>query len=91
MDVACVAMVFKCFMCFLSDSDACLKRFTCLRTYAASVVSGCFKSRSDVASLSLPFCYLASVSSPLLDAGDVRAAWGRAAWVEARVVLVRGT
>jgi hypothetical protein len=38
---------FRCF--FASVSEAYFKCFTCLRAYVASVVSGCFKSRSGVA------------------------------------------
>jgi len=50
----CVAMLFQLFHVFLSVSDACFKRFISFQTYVASVVSDCFKSRSDVASLSSP-------------------------------------
>ena len=47
-----VAMVFKCVSgVFSSVSEACFKCFNCLQTYVAVVVFGCFKSRSDVASL----------------------------------------
>jgi hypothetical protein len=44
--------------------------FICLQMYVASVASGCFKSRSGVASLYSLFCYLTStsVSHPLLPA-----------------------
>ena len=49
---------------FASVSNTCLKCFTCLQTYVASVASGCFKSKSNVASLSSLFCHLASVSLP---------------------------
>jgi hypothetical protein len=50
----------NCFMYFfVSVSDACFKRFICLRMDGASVVSGYFKSRSDVVSSSSP-----SVASP---------------------------
>jgi hypothetical protein len=46
---------FKCFSgVFVNVSDACFKCFICLQMYVASVVSGCFKSRSGVASPSLP-------------------------------------
>jgi hypothetical protein len=44
--------------------------------YVANVSIGCFKSRSDVASPSSRLLLPRSVS-PLLDAGDVRAAWAR--------------
>jgi len=49
-----------------SDSDACFMCFICLQSYVASVVSGCFKSRLGIASLSLLFYRLtfASVSPP---------------------------
>ena len=36
---------------FLSVSEACFKCFNCLQTYVATVVFGCFKRRSGVASL----------------------------------------
>ena len=56
----CVAIVFQVFhVFFVSVSDAYFKHFICVQTYVASVVSRCFKSRSDVASPSLP-----SVASP---------------------------
>jgi hypothetical protein len=42
------------FRCFSTVSDACVNCFICLQTYVASVVSGCFKSRSGVASPSSP-------------------------------------
>ena len=78
-------MVFKCFSgVFASVLDRCFTCFICLQTYIASVASGCFKSRSGVASsLSSLFCCLAKVSPPpragwayaapplFLDAGDV--------------------
>jgi hypothetical protein len=51
-------MVFKCFTCFIY-----------LQTHVASVASGCFKSRSGVASLSSLFCCLSLVSPPPLGAG----------------------
>jgi hypothetical protein len=57
---------------FASVLDACFDCFIYLQAYVASVVSGCFKRRSDVASPSSPssaspwclltFCYLASFS-----------------------------
>jgi hypothetical protein len=43
--------------------------FICLRMYVATVVFGCFKSRSGVASLLLVFCYIVSVCP--LGAGKV--------------------
>jgi hypothetical protein len=67
-DVAYVCNGFKCFFRFFASvSDASFKCFICLHTYIASIVFGCFKSRSGVASPSLPrcllvFCYLASFS-----------------------------
>ena len=70
---------------FASVSDACFKCFICLQTYAASVASECFKSRSCVASPSSPSAalprYLLLLPAPaghplspppLIDAGDVR-------------------
>ena len=55
---------------FASISDACFKCFICLQMYVASVASGYFKSRSDVASRSLlALDCLASVSPPSLNAG----------------------
>jgi hypothetical protein len=55
----CVVMFFKCFICFFANvSYECFKRFICLLMYVASVVSGCFKSRLGVVSLSLPFAPL---------------------------------
>jgi hypothetical protein len=65
---------FTCFSgVFASVSYACFKCFISLHTYVANVASGCFKSRSGVASpcspsavsprcLLLSFCYLASFS-----------------------------
>ena len=35
-------------------SEVCFKCFNCLQTYVATIVFGCFKSRSDVASLQPP-------------------------------------
>jgi hypothetical protein len=44
------AMVFKCFSgVFTSVSDDCFKCFICLLLYVATIVSGCFKSKSGVA------------------------------------------
>jgi hypothetical protein len=43
---------------FASISDAYLKYFICLQTYVTSVTSGCFKTRSGVASLSSIFAAL---------------------------------
>ena len=39
---------------FTSVSDACFKCFICFQTYVASVIFGCFQSRSSVASPSSP-------------------------------------
>ena len=96
LDVAYVCNGFKCFSCiFASVSYACFKCFICLQIYIASVASGCFKSRSDVASPSLLFCCLASVSLPrrrlgihrsspsfsmLVTLGPTRNPRGRAKW-----------
>jgi hypothetical protein len=44
---------------FASVSNAC---FICFQTYVAIIASGCFKTRSSVASPSLPFYCFASVS-----------------------------
>jgi hypothetical protein len=84
LDVAYILHIFcKCFiwvlrMCcnsfssvsyvFLSVSDICFKRFICLQTYITSIVIGCFKSRSSVASPSSsfavsPWCLLAFYST----------------------------
>ena len=38
--------------------DICFKRFVCPLTYVTSVVSGCLKSRSGVASFSSPSAYV---------------------------------
>jgi hypothetical protein len=47
LDVTCVCNGFQTFyMCFSSVLEACFKCFIYLQTYVASVVSGCFKSRS---------------------------------------------
>jgi hypothetical protein len=56
-----VIMVFKCFHVFLSVLGACFKCFICLQTYVTTVVFGCYKSRSDVASLLLAFCCITLV------------------------------
>jgi hypothetical protein len=45
---------------FSSVLKACFKCFHCLQTYVATVVFGCFKSRSGVASLLPTFCYIVS-------------------------------
>jgi hypothetical protein len=56
-----VAMVFKCVSgVFSSVSEAC---FNCLQTYVTTVVFGCFKSRSNVASL-LPTFAASSLPEP---------------------------
>jgi hypothetical protein len=47
----------------VSVSYACFKCFICLQTYVASVASGCFKSRSGVASPSSLFCRIGVSSS----------------------------
>ena len=58
--------------CFLSVFQVfqklVFKCFNCLQTYVATVVFGCFKSRSGVASLLLGFCCIVSVC-PLPGAG----------------------
>ena len=84
----CFRRMFQVFQLF---PYVCCKCFICLQTYVASVTSGCFKSRSDVASPSSLFYCLASVSLPppasaghapplplFLDAGDARADTGPA-------------
>jgi hypothetical protein len=49
-----VAMVFKCILvCFSSVLEACFKCFNCPQMYVVTVVFGCFKNRSGVASLLL--------------------------------------
>jgi hypothetical protein len=48
----------------LQQVYACFECFICLHTYVASVASGGFKSRLDVASSFSLFCCLASVSLP---------------------------
>jgi hypothetical protein len=63
--------VFKCFLTvFASVSDACFKCFIVF-TYAAIVASGCFQTRSGVASPSSP-----SVVSPCCQTRKVRAGGG---------------
>jgi hypothetical protein len=64
-------MVFKWFSdVFASVSDACFKCFIYIQTYVAGVASGCFKSRSSVASRSLlALDCLALVSPSSLGAG----------------------
>jgi hypothetical protein len=50
--VACVLFgccVFQ--VCFSSVSEACFKCFNCPQTYVATIVFGCFKSRSGIVSL----------------------------------------
>jgi hypothetical protein len=82
----CFTMVFK---CFLSVSDASFKCFIYLQTYVASVASGCFKSRSGVASpsshsIASPPCLLLLPTLarhpppplPLLDVVDTRGGVG---------------
>jgi hypothetical protein len=49
-------------VCFSSVSEAYFKCFNCLQTYVATVVFGCFKSRSGVASLLLPPSAASSLS-----------------------------
>jgi hypothetical protein len=49
-------MVFKCFSgVFASVSDVCFKYFIYFWTYIVNIASGCFKTRSSVASPSVPF------------------------------------
>jgi hypothetical protein len=36
------------FKCFANVSDVCCNYFSCFRAYIASVLSGCYKSRTDV-------------------------------------------
>jgi hypothetical protein len=69
LDAAYVYDDFKCFFyVFTSVSDTCFKRFVCFQTYVAIVVSGCFTTKSNVASLPSSFYCLTSVS----DAGKRR-------------------
>jgi hypothetical protein len=49
---------------FLSVSEACFKYFLYLQTYITTVIFGCFKSRSGVASLLLAFCCIVLVCPP---------------------------
>jgi hypothetical protein len=43
------AIVFKCFsIVFVSVLDTCFTCFTCILLYVATVISGCFKSRSGI-------------------------------------------
>jgi len=79
---------------FASVLDAYFKCFICFQTYVAIVASGCFNTRSGVASVSLPFCCLALVlgarrwrQSPLarasptcLQANAPRETWASRAW-----------
>ena len=74
---------FQVFSCgfFVSVSDTCFKRFICLHTYVASVVSGYFKSRSGVAALSSssaasPWCLLFSMLVMFGRCGGGRRGWG---------------
>ena len=81
LDVAYVLQWFSSVSCVLSVSDACFKRFICLHTYVASVVSGCFKSRSGVAPLSSssaasPWCLLFSMLVMFGRCGGGRRGWG---------------
>jgi hypothetical protein len=56
LNVAYVYIVFKCFSgVFANVSDACFKSFICFQTYVTIVASGCFKTKSSVASPSSPF------------------------------------
>jgi hypothetical protein len=65
LDVALVAMVFKCFQLFFSSvSEACFKYFIYLQIYVATDVYGRFKSRSGVASLYSTLCCIVSVCPP---------------------------
>jgi ABC-type proline/glycine betaine transport system permease subunit len=69
------------------------------QTYVASVLAVLERmlqmfhldvSKVDVCCISLlAFCYLASVSPPLFDAGDVRATEGRTAWNVLSIHYVR--
>jgi hypothetical protein len=62
LDVAYVYNGFKCFLgVFASVSYAWFKCFICFQTYVTIVASGCFKTRTSVASPSSPFCCLVSV------------------------------
>ena len=58
------AMVSSVLGVFASVLDACFKCFIGLKTYVASVASGCFESRLSVASSSSPSICLALVSHP---------------------------
>ena len=51
------------FRCFSSVLEACFKCLNCLQTYVATVVFGCLKRISGVASL-LAFCYMVLVCPP---------------------------
>jgi hypothetical protein len=64
LDVAYMLQWFSSVLLFLSGLDTCFKCFICLQTYVASVVYGCFKSRSSVASPSSP-CVSSSPSVAL--------------------------
>jgi hypothetical protein len=87
----CFAMgFFKCFRFFLQC-------FICHQMYIANILSGCFKSRSGVASSSLssaalPRCLLLlpaghlQPSPPLLDTGDVRVPAGHLARASGRPI-----
>jgi hypothetical protein len=67
------AMAFQAFPgVFTSVSDVRCKCFNCFRAFVANVLFGCFKSRSGVASPFLPSVAFASVSPPLLSAGDIQ-------------------
>jgi hypothetical protein len=57
-----VAYVHNGFKCFFKCFRRMFQIFIYFQTYVATVASECFKSRSDVASPSSPFCCLASVS-----------------------------
>jgi len=59
-----VAMGFKCLSGVFSNvSKACFNCFNCLQTYVATVVFGCFQSRSGVASLLPTFCCIVSLGA----------------------------
>ena len=57
-----VAIVFKCFLVFFSVSEACFKCLNYLQTYVTTIIFGCFKSKSSVASLLPTFCCVISPS-----------------------------
>jgi len=68
-----VAMVFNCVLgVFSSVSEASFKCFNCLQTYIATVVFGCFKSRS-VLHLSSPPSTASSLPTPAGHSNDAAA------------------